>query len=229
MVTLSHRRKSFRQTTSGSGGGDPYFANVSVLLHMQGTNNGTIFTDSGPNGLAVTALGTAKTITTDFKWGNSCMSGSYLNIAVSSAMDFGTNPYTIEMWVKWNSVSGAQVLIDFGNGTMYLRFDGGNTVYLLEGGGIVINASITALSAGQWYHIAAVRSGNTRTVYVNGISVASGTRTGSAGNSSITTKVGALYDSNLAFNGKMQDLRITKGVARYTSTFAPPSAAFPDS
>lgn len=232
MVILSHRRKSFRQTTSGGGGdSDPYFANVSALLHMQGANNGTTFTDSSSNALAVTAFNTAKTITTDFKWGNSCMSGSYLAIAISSGMDFGTNPYTIEMWIKWTSVSGAQTLIDFGNGgATYLRIDNGNTVYVFDAGAFVINAAaITTLNSGQWYHIALVRVGDVRTLYVDGSSVASGSRVGSSGSSTITTKVAARYDSALAFNGKMQDLRITKGIARYTSTFTPPSAAFPDS
>ena len=233
MVNLSHRRQHFRTITSTGGGGitDPYFANVSILLHMQGLNNGTTFTDSGPNGLAVTALGTAKTITTDFKWGNSCMSGSYLNIAASSTMDFGTNPYTIEMWVKWTSVSGEQTLIDFGNGgATYLRVDNGNTVYVFDAGAFTINAvAITTLNSGQWYHIALVRVGDVRTLYVDGSSVASGSRVGSSGSSSIATKVGARYDSALAFNGKMQDLRITKGVARYISSFTPPTAQFPDS
>lgn len=218
-----------------SGGSDPNFANVSALLHMQGANNGTTFTDSSSNALSVTANGNTKTTTATFKWGNSCGafdgSGDYLTIAASSVMDFGTGDYTIEMWVKWSSVSGAQTLIDFGNGAAtYLRIDNGNTLYVYDSGAFVINAAtITTLSAGQWYHIAMVRSGTTRTVYVDGSSIGSGTRSGSAGSSSITTKVGSRYDSALSFNGYMQDLRITKGVARYTSTFTPPSAQFPDS
>lgn len=217
----------YNYTGASAGSTDPNFANVSILLHMQGANNGTTFTDSGPNGLAVTALGTAKTITTDFKWGNSCMSGSYLNIAASSTMDFGTNPYTIEMWVKWTSVSGAQTLIDFGTS---LRVDNGNTVYVYDAGAFVIyGATITTLNSGQWYHIALVRVGDVRTLYVDGSSVVSGSRAGSSGNSSIKTKVAARYDSALAFNGKMQDLRVTKGISRYTSNFTPPTAAFPNS
>lgn len=224
----------YRFAVSGGGGSDPYFSSVSALLHMQGANNGTTFTDSSSNALSVTANGNAKTTTSDFKWGNSCGSfdgsGDYLTIAASSVMDFGTGDYTLEMWVKWTSVSGAQTLIDFGNGATYLRLDGGTTLYVFDSGAFVINAAtITTLSNGTWYHIALVRSGTTRTVYVGGSSVASGTRSGSAGSSSISTKVGSRYDSALAFNGFMQDLRITKGVARYTSTFTPPSAQFPNS
>lgn len=235
MVILPHRRKAFRTVPqSGGGESDPYFANVSVLLHMQGANNGTTFTDSGPNSLTCTAFGNAKTITSDFKWGNSCGnfdgSGDYLTIAASSVMDFGTGNYTVEMWVKWTSVSGAQTLIDFGNGTTVLRIDGGNTLYVFDAGAyMAFGTSISQLSAGIWYNIAFVRSGDTRTLYVDGVSVWSGTRVGSSGSSSITTKVGARYDSALAFNGKMQDLRATKGVARYTSNFTPPTQAFPDS
>lgn len=215
--------------------GDPNWANVSALVHMQGANNGTTFTDSSSNALTVTANGNAKTTTSAFKWGNSSGSfdgsGDYLTIAASSAMDFGTGNYTIEMWVKWTSVSGAQTLIDFGNGATYLRIDNGTTLYLADDSGVlVINAAtITTLSAGQWYHIAVVRNGTARNVYVDGSSVASGTRSGNSGSSAVTTKVASRYDSALAYNGLMQDLRITKGVARYTATFTPPSAQFPDS
>jgi hypothetical protein len=212
--------------------GDPNWADVSALLPMQGANNGTTFTDVSNNALTVTALGNAKTTTADFKWGNSCAifdgSGDYLTIAASSVMNFGTGDWTVEMWVKWTSVSGAQTLIDFGNFTTMLRIDNGNTLYFWDSGAFVINAvTITTLSANVWYYIALVRSGNTRTVYVDGVSVASGSRTGSSGSSAITTKVGARNDSGLAFNGKMQDLRITKAIARDVTTV--PTAAFPTS
>jgi len=212
--------------------GDPNWADVSALLPMQGANNGTTFTDVSNNALTVTALGNAKTTTADFKWGNSCAifdgSGDYLTIAASSAMNFGTGDWTVEMWVKWTSVSGQQTLIDFQNGLTYLRIDNGNTVYVFDSNGFVVNAaSIATLSAGQWYYIALVRSGTTRTLYIDGASVASGTRSGSSGGSSVTTKVGARNDSALAYNGKMQDLRITKGVARDVTTI--PTAAFPTS
>lgn len=222
---------SYRFATGGGGGSDPNFANVSALLHMQGANNGTTFTDSSANALSVTANGNAKTTTADYKWGTSSGSfdgsGDYLAIAASSVMYFGTGDYTIDMWVKWASVSGAQTLIDFGNGYTGLRIDNGNTLYVTDSFALVINAAtISTLSSGTWYYIALVRSGNSRTVYINGSSVGSGTRTGDAGSSSITTKVGGRWDSALYFNGLMQDLRITKGVARTIST---PTSQFPDS
>lgn len=232
MVILPHRRKAFRATPSSGGGTDPYFANVSALLHMQGANNGTVFTDSSSNALTCTALGNAKTITTDFKWGNSCAnfdgSGDYITVAASSAMDFGSGNYTVEMWVKWSSVSGAQTLIDFGNGATYLRFDNGNTLYFFDAGAMMISgATISQLASGTWYYIAFVRTGNTRSVYVNGSLIGSASRVGTSGSSSISTKIGARYDSALAFNGKMQDVRVTKSVARDVTTI--PTAQFPDS
>ena len=221
----------YRFATAAS---DPYWANVSALLHMQGANNGTTFTDSSSNALTCTALGNAKTTTADFKWGNSCgiFDGStdYLTIAASAGFNFGTGNWTIEMWINWASVSGQQTLIDIGNGSTNLRIDSGNTVYSLDDGGVlVINAaSISTLSAGQWYHVALVRNSTARTLYIDGTSVASGTRSGSSGSSSVTTKVGARNDGALAFNGKMQDLRVTKAVARYTANFTAPTAQFPD-
>jgi hypothetical protein len=222
----------FQFATAPPPGGDPNWADVSALLPMQGANNGTTFTDVSNNALTVTALGNAKTTTADFKWGNSCAifdgSGDYLTIAASSVMDFGTGNYTLEMWVNWTSVSGTQTLLDIGNGTTQLYITGGNTVYFFDSGAFVINAvSMTQLNAGTWYYLAVVRSGNTRTIYVNGVSVASASRSGSAGSSAVTTKVGVRFDTALGYNGKMQDLRITKGVARDVTTI--PTAAFPTS
>ena len=45
-------------------GGDPYYSAVSLLLPMDGTNGSTTFTDSGPNAIAVTAVGNAQVSTT---------------------------------------------------------------------------------------------------------------------------------------------------------------------
>lgn len=235
MVILPHRRKAFRTVPESGGGGgdsDPNFANVSALLHMQGANNGTTFIDSSSNALTCTAFGNAKTITSDFKWGNSCGnfdgSGDYLTIAASSGMDFGTGDYTIELWAKWTSVGGAQILVDIGNGATYFRVDSGNTLYVHDSGAFVIfAAAIPTFNTSSWYHLALVRSGTARNFYVDGSLVATGTRSGSAGSAGISTKVGARFDSALAYNGKMQDLRITKAIARDVSTV--PTAQFPDS
>ena len=86
--------------------------------------------------------------------------------------------------------------------------------------------STSGWSTGTLYHIAAVRSGSTLTLYRNGISLASGTtsqiyQTGSQLN------IGGSPGDAVYLNGYIDDLRITNGYARYTSNFTPPTSAFP--
>ena len=81
------------------------------------------------------------------------------------------------------------------------------------------------LTAGVWRHIVYVRNGNVITLYINGTSVAtqafSGPMKEDGSNDFLITVVGS------GLNGYMQDVRITKGIARYTANFTPPTAAFP--
>jgi len=91
--------------------------------------------------------------------------------------------------------------------------------------------SATAYSLSTWYHVALVRSGSTITMYVNGTSV--GTYTYSTALTDKTAIVGTATDNRQTtnawkFNGYIDDLRITSNFARYTSTFTPPTAAFPN-
>ena len=86
-----------------------------------------------------------------------------------------------------------------------------------------------ALSTGTWYHMAFVRNGSSHKLYINGTEYLSATssdpiiKTRAAG-------IGVLYhtagSSNYWFNGFIQDVRITKGLARYTAAFTPPTAEF---
>jgi hypothetical protein len=84
------------------------------------------------------------------------------------------------------------------------------------------------INTGTWYHYAASRSGNTLRIFLNGTQTTSATVTGSYTNSAVGLRVGDdPVGSNPAFNGYLQDVRITKGYARYTANFTPPTAAFP--
>ena len=85
------------------------------------------------------------------------------------------------------------------------------------------------MNTSQWYHIAVVRNGSTVTIYRDGISVGSGSDTVSHNPSTATTLMigggSATGFNNFYFNGYLDDLRITKGYARYTSNFTPPTFA----
>ena len=85
-------------------------------------------------------------------------------------------------------------------------------------------SSALARSAGQWYHVAAVRNSGTTKVYIDGTEVISVSDTVEYSCQHVV--VGGLWDTNYLLDGKIQDFRITKGLARYTSNFTPPSAEF---
>jgi hypothetical protein len=77
-----------------------------------------------------------------------------------------------------------------------------------------------------WTHIAFVRSGTTLTCFLNGVSVGTTTTASSIGSASAGSYIGSSQSGNYWF-GYIDDLRVTKGYARYTSNFTPPTAALP--
>jgi hypothetical protein len=91
--------------------------------------------------------------------------------------------------------------------------------------------SSTAVSTSTWYHIAVTRSGTNTKLFVNGSQEGSTYTDSNVYVNGLNRPVlGAdgLTIGTSPFNGYIDDLRITKGIARYTSNFTPPTAALPD-
>jgi hypothetical protein len=82
------------------------------------------------------------------------------------------------------------------------------------------------LATGQWYHIALARIGGTVRYFINGIQGASATMTTNL-LSAANPYIGSNYVPDAYVNGYMDDFRVTKGIARYTQNFIPPSVALP--
>jgi hypothetical protein len=217
------------------GNQDPYFDKVSVLLHMDGTNGSTTFIDSGPNALAVTAAGNAQINTSGPKWGTGAAdfdgNGDSLTIAANSVFAFGTGDFTIEGWFYSRTTGSSQRgMIDFrttasGTNGIMLREDGtaGFLVWLNNG---TLLSTATGRTANTWQHVALVRSGTTITLFVDGVSKASATSSANMTDNRFRLSgfVDA-QDATFTYNGYMDDIRVTKGVAR---TITVPTAAFPD-
>jgi hypothetical protein len=203
---------------------------------MDGTNASTAFVDSGPNALAVTAVGNAQISTGQSKYGGASGyfdgTGDYLQISNNTVFDL-PGDFTVEAWFyasnlgsspciagKWvaNNVSWALIV-----GTASATFAVGNN------GSYVASLSFsTTLTNNTWYHIAATRSGSSIKCFINGSQIGS-TQTNSSNCSSTSIfAVGFLNSSSPAyFQGYIDDLRITK-YARYTSAFTPPTSAYPN-
>ena len=213
--------------TSGS---DPNYSSVSLLL-----NGNTTFTDSSSYGHTVTANGDAQISTTQSKFGGASMyfdgSGDYINCPASTAFSFGTGDFTIEFFARWNSFSDVNVLVDTRTGgasstglVIFTDADGTIAVY----SGVTIFITGSALQVNQWYFVALSRASGTTRLFIDGVqsgASASDTRNYTDQNffAGRTNESAINY-----FSGYIDDLRITKGVARYTSNFTPPTAQLPD-
>lgn len=225
---------SYRFTTTG-GGGDPYFSSVTLLLHCDGSNGSTTFTDNSSSAHTVSPQGNANLNTSILKFGSASCNldgiGDYLIIPASSAFDFGTSDFTIEFWVRFVG-SSQQYLFDFSNvntSVLCITPSSGN-LFVYSQGSFCINSGSTPFSTGTWYHIALVRSGGTWTVYRDGVQYLQATGQGSRtfGTNLFNLYWGIAGNGALATQANFDEIRITKGVARYASGFTPQSAAFPD-
>jgi hypothetical protein len=205
-------------------------ANTSLLLNF--TNAG-VYDATSKNDLET--VGNAQISTTQSKWGGSSMyfdgAGDYLNFPSSQLFGLGTGDFTIEFWLYLNTVSGTQNLCDFRNAT---ATEVAITLYMnLASPRLYVNGAdrITGgnLITGQWYYIALTRSSTSTKFFVDGTQSGS---TYSDSNNYLTPRplrIGTTNDGTPQFplNAYIQDFRITKGYARYTSNFTAPTAAFP--
>ena len=216
---------------------DPDFASVSLLLHGNGANGSTTITDSSPTPKTVTAVGNAQISTAVADpFGNSTKgviafdgTGDYLSIADSSSFDLGTGNFTIETWA-YIAETGDYTLYSHAatGGPMLLSLNG---TFRFRSFGVADVVVASALpSTNTWVHIAASRNGTATKLFFNGVQTGS-TATDTA-DYTVAASVFIGSDTGapgaLEFNGYIDDLRITKGVARYTSNFTPPTAQFPD-
>jgi hypothetical protein len=214
---------------------DPQFGSVSLLLHGDGTNGSTTITDNSPTPKTVTAVGNAQISTAQSKFGGASIlfdgTGDYLDVGSNSAFGYGLSDFTIEAWVYRNVSSALQVIIDQRAGVVTqlaptLYFNATSLFYYANGGNRITGGVVPA---SQWVHIALSRSGTSTKLFINGLQ---GGSTYSDSNNYIDSpaRVGGANDGSsvASLNGYLDDIRITKGVARYTANFTPPTAPFPD-
>lgn len=204
---------------------------VSLLLHGDGANASTTFTDNSLSPKAVTVVGNTQISTAQSKFGGSSISfnGStdYLTVAPGPDFNFGVGPFTIEAWVLFNNVSGQQLVTSNYAGASAgwsLQLEGGRIVATMSGDGTDINGT-SQIGAGVWHHIALSGQAGSIRLFVDG-NPEGPTYTGPISmDTNVSLRIGSIV--NVAFlNGYIDDLRITKGIARYTDNFTPPTAAF---
>ena len=203
---------------------------------LQKFTAGTIIDQSGR--AIFEAIGNASTSSAIKKYGTGAMyfdgTDDRITTFASPNYAFGAGDFTVEAWVYTTTLAGEKGFLQTSDtaGGLKAAYTSGITISLVgindprywyvnvAGTGVQSN---TSPIINTWYHVAVTRASGSVRLFVNGTLV--------GGPTSITTSVagqnlviGGYYSTNYLWNGYVDDLRITKGVARYTSNFTAPSA-----
>jgi len=229
---------------AGQSSGETNFNKVSLLLPFDGSDTATSTSDESDNSHTITFAGTAQLDTAQKKFGTASLlldgDSDYIQVADNDSFDFGAGDFTAECWIRFAALGNNTIFSHWANGTAssmsyYLAYFNGSGIlrlgYYLSG-----NADTSyswSPSTGTWYHIALERSGTTLKVYIDGTSVISvAASTTALRDSEDPFRVGVFNDASTGspsldwyFNGHIDDLRITKGLARYGANFTPPTSA----
>lgn len=252
ITTTSYNRAS-KKTFLGSrsntvvvpdSGVDQYFPNTVLLLHGDGTNNGTNanFVDESPSNFTLTKTGTPTlgsfTPYSQTGWGcNFNGSADYIRLPATGGnnLELGSSDFTIECWFNASSFPAGASLFSWnmnvsGYSALHLNLTTSGTLVLSMStsgsawhyGGSFATVKGTAVSVGTWNHVAIVRQGTVVTTYLNGTSEVNNSTTVSGSLMTTYTLNGiGEYNGGQLFAGLISNFRIVKGTAVYTSNFTP--------
>ena len=215
-----------------------------TLLPLNGANTSTVCIDYGITPKTWTAHGNAQISTTQSEFSGASAyfdgTGDYFDTPANADFNFGSGDFTIDFWMRADDVTRGSEIAG-GEGAIYDRttasfrigLTGTSRVYWQVYSGTNITPSVESgvLSSATWYHIACIVYNNKIFFYINGVATGSGiTITGTSVNNSIGTLSVGTFGAYLPltnFAGYIDEFRITKGLARWTSNFVPPVLAYP--
>jgi len=207
---------------------DPHIASSSLLLVNTTGNN---FINNGTNGAAITTYNATASTFSPFATGASMRySGAAGSYSATSMAAMGTTDCTYECWFYMPAapVPTLNVLLNTRSGNTTDGFDiqiSSARKIQLTYTNTFLYISTAVIPIQTWTHVAVSRVSGTITVYING--VADGTRALGNNFTSTVVTVGGSNGGTSPFNGYISNVRMTNGIARYTSNFAVPAAPFP--
>ena len=209
-------------------------ADVKLLIHGN-VGSGQNFADSSLSNHTITANGdvTHSTTQSKFSGGSIYFDGSdSLSVPDSADWNIGSGDFTMDAWVYFNDVTNIAIHNQSNGGAgsdsaFIVWISGGSTasIYLSDGSGWDYNNINSAtLSTGQWYHLAAVRHGDSLRMYVDGVSTSATSLSSgwTVGDSSRVLQIGE-QDGSQYMDGYLDEVRFIKGVALWTQNFTPPA------
>lgn len=223
-----------------------YDSYTKCLLHFDGPDGAVVSNDT--TGKTVTFVGNAQIDTAQSKFGGSSLlldgTGDAVYLADSADWDYGTGNFTVDFWLRPSSLADGTYLY------AHLKAAGGESqdtfVFYADGSGYFrwVDAAATqtarynfpagVIVANEWHHYELVRNGTTMLLFKDGVSV-SWTEATAIGSSACPNGDGIYAIGNAYYNsswigtgyaGHIDEFRISKGIARHTSNFTPPTRAY---
>lgn len=216
--------------------GDPYWANVQSLLHFNGANGSTTFTDE--KGLTWTSVSSAALSTSDKKFGSASLylnapSNQFINNSNSSVWDIASGlDFTFECFFNpssnTNAIFGRWKSSGVWPNHFLLRHTNTKVQWWWNNSNII--DATYSVSLGTWYHVAISRASGVQKLFINGTQIGSTVNNNTGVSSIYGMSIGSENASPVigedVFSGYIDEFRFTKGYARYTSNFTPPVAEF---
>lgn len=231
-------RASASQSLLMLGEYDPFFSSVVLLVHGNGSNGGTSFQDSSSYARAATVVGAVTTATDAAAFLGSSIkfletvAVNYVEFNAASFLGSTTSPYTVECFVDLSAVTGSNKDANF------LKLTSGASTFL-ELGTLFTNTFVSRNTAGGYQysvpdylartHMAVVRNSSGVTAwYIDGVQQASVGQVTNSDFDNIRIGSSPSSPSSASDGGFISEIRVSK-VARYTGSFTPPTASFPNS
>jgi len=218
-----------------------YPNDLNALLHFEGANGSTTFTDEYGNDWE--ALNDAQISTSESKFGSSSVRFDGGNDAVQATNFCNNHPdaFTIEMWVNEDNLSatryfqacrsiyGVQTSIDTAGQLKLFASSNGSSNDIING---TASTGSPTVSAATWHHLCVEWDGSTLRTYIDGSikhSVSTSFLVNNGGSNDLedrSSRIGLNYASDGDMLGYIDELRITHGWARYGQAFTAPTEAF---
>ena len=210
-----------------------------TAFHLTGDS----LVDSAPIASTLSNNSGASISTSDKKYGSGSMqftksSNGYVRSDSRLPSPRGDEDFTIEAWIKitgshanYNFIYGhsypQQFFVDINGYVLYYTSTTDSSSGYIN---LSSSSTVTQITTGTWTHVAVTRRGYLYTIWIDGVESATTTSSGQSFlNTTVFPTVGnwSTQNTTYAFNGFIDDFRITRGLARYTANFTPPGAALP--
>jgi len=219
-----------------------------LMLHCNGADGSTTFTDSSASAHTVTAVDNSQIDTAIYKFGGASGlldgTGDLLQVPTHTDWDLASQDFSLEMFVQFHAIDAAggalTPLIHRGDkstsgGWSFVYFSDStqNKLMLMSGPNAIRTSYVWSPSLNTWYHVAATRSVNDWSLYVDGVQVSTANSATAIGASTSPLKIGwhpsystNWYTEDHYLNAHIDEVRVSVGIARGTTSYPVPTEEY---